>query len=89
MEVLVRFCFNEINLNKVKLFVFSFNRRAVRCCEKVGFRIEATLRQELSRQGRYRDDHVMGLPRSEWEALVERRTKAGGRSHGARKAREG
>ena len=67
MQVLVDFCFNEINLNRVKLNVFAFNKRAIRCYRKTGFKIEGTLRQEVFRNGKYHDSLVMGLLRSEWE----------------------
>ncbi len=67
LRVLVDFCFGEINLNKVKLMVYSFNPRAIRCYEKLGFRREGVLREEIFRHGRYHDLHVMGLLRQEWE----------------------
>ncbi len=76
LRTLVRFCFDEINLNKVTLNVYAFNASAIRCYEKVGFTTEATLRQELFRQGRYHDAHLMAILRSEWEALNERRQGA-------------
>jgi len=38
LRVLVDFCFNEVNLNKVRLNVFSFNKRAIRCYENCGFK---------------------------------------------------
>ncbi len=66
MRVLVNFCFNEINLNKVKLTVFSFNERGIRSYEKLGFKTEGALRQEIYRQGKYDDILVMGVLRSEW-----------------------
>jgi len=67
LRVLVDFCFNEVNLNKVRLVVFSFNKRAIRCYEKVGFKTEGVLRQEMYRGGSYHDTILMGLLRSEWE----------------------
>ena len=71
MRVLVRFIFNEMNMNKIKLHVFSFNERAKRVYEKIGFKVEGILRQELFREGRYHDVIVMGLLKSEWEDLTE------------------
>ena len=67
LRVLIDFCFKEINLNKVKLDVFSFNKRAVSCYEKLGFKTEGVLRQEVFRDGSYHDAIVMGLLRTEWE----------------------
>lgn len=70
MRLLVDFCFNEVNLNKVKLFVYSVNKRAIRCYEKVGFKQEGVLREEMYRDGKYQDNIIMGMLKSEWENSV-------------------
>lgn len=44
-----------MNINKVKLTVFDFNDRAKRCYEKVGFKVEGILKDEVFRNGKYRD----------------------------------
>ncbi len=66
MNVLIRFIFNEMNINKIKLHVYSFNERAIRCYEKCGFIKEGVLRQELYRDGRYYDTIVMGLLKEDY-----------------------
>ncbi|ADL06819.1 GNAT family N-acetyltransferase [Thermosediminibacter oceani] len=66
MRVLLRFIFEQMNINKVKLFVYDFNKRAIRCYEKCGFKVEGVLRQEIYRDGRYHDELAMGILRSEW-----------------------
>lgn len=66
MKVLINFIFNEMNINKIKLNVYSFNKRAVKSYEKCGFKIEGTLRQEIFRNGQYHDEYVMGLLREEF-----------------------
>ncbi|HNR63289.1 MAG TPA: GNAT family protein [Thermotogota bacterium] len=72
-QILIDFAFTELNMNKLKLFVFSFNKRAMRSYEKNGFKVEGVLRQEIFRDGQYHDEIVMGLLVSEWKArrLVE------------------
>lgn len=67
VRTLLRFAFQELNLHRVQLDVFDHNRRAQRCYEKAGFRREGTRRQALFREGRYRDVHVMGILREEFE----------------------
>ena len=67
LRVLLRFCFREINLNRVTLRVYSFNTPAIRCFEKLGFKTEGVLRQELYRDGQFHDTLAMGMLRSEWE----------------------
>lgn len=69
MKVLINFIFNEMNLNKVKLCVFSFNQPAIKSYLKCGFKQEGSLRQEMFREGKYHDVIVMGILRSEWEKL--------------------
>ena len=62
----LRYAFFELGLNRVELETFSFNRRAIRCYEKVGFRHEGTRRQALYRDGRYHDILIMGILKEEF-----------------------
>ncbi len=66
MNVLVKFIFDQMNINKIKLNVYSFNQRAIKCYEKCGFRKEGILRQEIYRNGQYHDEIVMGLLKEEY-----------------------
>jgi diamine N-acetyltransferase len=67
LRTLLRFAFAEMNLNRVFLHVYDFNQRAIRCYEKLGFQHEGRLRQASYMSGRYVDELVMGILRSEWE----------------------
>jgi len=67
LRTLLRFAFAEMNLNRVFLHVYDFNQRAIRCYEKAGFRHEGRLRQAQFTCGRYADELIMGILRSEWE----------------------
>lgn len=66
MEILLSFIFNQININKVRLNVYSFNEPAIKSYEKCGFKKEGVLRQEIFRDGRYYDTIVMGILRDEY-----------------------
>jgi len=66
MKILVSFIFNEMNINKIKLHVYSFNPRAIRSYEKCGFIKEGVLRQEVFRKGEYYNDIIMGLLRDDF-----------------------
>ncbi|KYH35470.1 spermidine N(1)-acetyltransferase [Clostridium tepidiprofundi DSM 19306] len=66
MNLLLEFIFCEMNIHKVKLHVYSFNKRAIRSYEKCGFVKEGTLRQELFREGKYHDEYIMGILREEF-----------------------
>lgn len=61
MKVLVRFIFEQMNINKIKLCAYSFNQRAIRCYEKVGFKVEGVLKEELFRNGKYHDIIQMSI----------------------------
>ncbi|MCL5270155.1 MAG: GNAT family N-acetyltransferase [bacterium] len=62
----VRFAFGQIHINKLKLNVFSFNARAICCYEKLNFKLEGVLRQEIFRDVRYHDIHIMSILREEY-----------------------
>ncbi len=66
MSLLVKFIFEEMNMNKVKLSVYGFNHRAKRSYEKCGFKEEGVLRQEIYREGQYHDEIIMSILRSEY-----------------------
>ncbi|WP_130805560.1 GNAT family N-acetyltransferase [Senegalia massiliensis] len=66
LKVLIKFIFNEMNINKIKLNVYSFNKRAIRCYEKCGFKVEGVLKQEIYRHGKYQDDILMALLKEDW-----------------------
>jgi RimJ/RimL family protein N-acetyltransferase len=68
LEVLIDFGFGELRLERIKLRVYDFNKRAIRAYEKVGFTLEGTERHATYRRGRYHDDHIMSILREEWLA---------------------
>lgn len=65
LRVLCAFIFNELNINKIVLNVFSFNEKGLRCYEAVGFVKEGIKRQEIFRYGKYHDVIYMGLFKEE------------------------
>lgn len=69
MLLTMRFGFEQFNLNKINLRVMSFNSRAIRLYEKLGFQHEARERDYFFHDGNYFDNLAMGILRSEWEAL--------------------
>jgi RimJ/RimL family protein N-acetyltransferase len=69
MNLVLRFAFRELNLNRVSLDVFEYNPRAIRSYENVGFKHEGRGRAWLKREGRRWDLVYMGILRREWEEL--------------------
>jgi RimJ/RimL family protein N-acetyltransferase len=69
MNVLLRFAFTDVNLQRVTLTVFEYNPRAIRSYEKAGFRHEGRKRLALHREGKRWDELYMGILREEWLEL--------------------
>ena len=67
-RLVVGFAFDRLNLNKVWLGVHADHPGAIRAYEKVGFKIEGRLRQEMVRNGVYADRLIMGILREEYYA---------------------
>jgi RimJ/RimL family protein N-acetyltransferase len=66
LTTLVRFGFQQMNLNRIHLQVFAGNERAIHLYEKAGFRHEGCWRQAAFRHGRYHDLLWMSVLREEW-----------------------
>ncbi len=66
---LLAYAFETLNLHRVFLRVDADNLRGVRCYEKCGFQREGTLREIVFRDGGYRDQYLMSILCSEWEAI--------------------
>lgn len=67
IRTLLKTAFDEMNLHRVYLRVDADNARGIRCYEKVGFQREGILREITFREGRYVDQHLMSILRSEFE----------------------
>ena len=59
IALMLDFAFRQMNLNRVYLKVYADNARAVRCYEKCGFMLEGILKDEIYREGAYRDVAMM------------------------------
>lgn len=68
VATLVRFGFEEMNLNRIALDVYDFNERAQASYRKSGFVEEGRMRDAHYADGVYCDVVVMGLLREEWTA---------------------
>ncbi len=68
LRLLLGWCFDELGLHRVELSVFADNARARRCYEKVGFRLDGTLRQAQFTGGRFQDVLLMSVLEEEWRA---------------------
>jgi len=69
IRAMLKYAFLEMNLHAVRLEVMSYNPGGMRAYEKVGFKLDGTLRACVYRDGVYYDIYAMSILRREWEAL--------------------
>ena len=67
MRIILRYAFNELNLQRISLTVSEYNPRAVQSYLKAGFVVEGRLRGAERRDGRRFDLVYMGILLAEWE----------------------
>ncbi len=66
--IVLRYYFQELRYQKVTVPVHSNNPASVRLHEKLGFRLEGTLRRMFYTQGEYVDEYWFGLTKEEFLA---------------------
>lgn len=62
----LQYAFNELNLNKLFLKVLTFNDPAIRLYERMGFKKEGLLRQDVFLDGEFEDFIIMSILKKEW-----------------------
>jgi ribosomal-protein-alanine N-acetyltransferase len=63
----LRFAFRTLGLNRVYAHVFPGNAASARVLEKAGFTFEGILRKSARHRGRYRDNQLYSILRSEFK----------------------
>ncbi|MGD8566061.1 MAG: GNAT family protein [Candidatus Bathyarchaeota archaeon] len=66
LNLVLGFAFQNLNLNRVELEVFDFNKRAYKCYRKVGFNEVGRKREALFMEGQYHDAIIMDILKDEW-----------------------
>jgi RimJ/RimL family protein N-acetyltransferase len=66
MGLALDFAFQELNLHRIQLTVYSYNERAMRMYEKLGFQREGAYREFLLRDGQRYDMFLYGILSHEW-----------------------
>jgi RimJ/RimL family protein N-acetyltransferase len=69
ITLLLRYMFEEMNLERIGLYCDEANQRAQRCYQKCGFRPEGKLRHYLFKNGVFVDDVMMSILRDDWNRL--------------------
>lgn len=68
IALFVRYGFEELDLHRIGLEVYSFNPRAERTYVKNGFVLEGIKREEFAYNGEYIDSKVYGMLRSDYDS---------------------
>lgn len=66
-KLLIDFAFNEIGLNKIYTYNWIENKRIIGLNQKLGFKIDGELRDDIFFKGTYRTMAVMSLLKSDWK----------------------
>ena len=56
-----------MKLHRVDLKVLDYNKRAIRCYEKCGFKIDGILRDSAFIEGSFHSDIIMSILEDEWK----------------------
>jgi RimJ/RimL family protein N-acetyltransferase len=72
MELILNFVFNELNLHRIQLTVFSYNERAIKLYKRLGFQQEGVFREHILRDGKRYDMILFGLLAREWAKASNR-----------------
>ena len=67
IKLLIDYGFNILNLHNISLSVYSFNKRAIRCYQKLGFNIIGNRREARELGGQKYDEIYMDILASEFE----------------------
>jgi UDP-4-amino-4,6-dideoxy-N-acetyl-beta-L-altrosamine N-acetyltransferase len=66
----IQYAFSELNLQKIKLNVFTDNMGAIKLYKKLGFKEEGMLHKEIYKNASFKDVMVMAIFKEEWPANV-------------------
>ena len=66
-RLILKYAFDELQLNKVYLKVFEDNNRAIGVYKKLGFSMEGMLRQDIFKQGAFHNVIEMSFLKEEWK----------------------
>ncbi|MCD6580005.1 GNAT family N-acetyltransferase [bacterium] len=71
MVLMLDYAFSELNLHKIVLEVYDFNKKALSLYKKLGFKREGHFKKHSFKEGKYMDLTYMGLLEKEWQKYSE------------------
>ena len=66
LQAIIRYGFEEMNLNRITVLVISYNDRSLRLVNRLGFVKEGVMRESAFFDGEFIDDVLLSLLRSDW-----------------------
>ncbi|WMT39701.1 GNAT family protein [Paenibacillus sp. D2_2] len=69
VKVLIEYVFNNLTFNKIEIGVATDNLRSRSIPEKLGFKLEGTIRDYEYINGKYHDRLIYGLKSNEWQVM--------------------
>jgi RimJ/RimL family protein N-acetyltransferase len=73
IDTLLEFAFSTLGLHKVELRLNVSNKRALACYKNCGFKLEGKKREQTFHRGKYCDELIMSILRSDWERSKAKR----------------
>ncbi|OEH94443.1 GNAT family N-acetyltransferase [Bacillus solimangrovi] len=71
LSLILQYAFSELNLNRISLKVYSFNKRAINLYTSLGFTIEGEIRKDIFRNGKWHNTILMGILSEEYFTVME------------------
>lgn len=65
-RLMIKHGFADLNLNRIYLYVYQTNPRAIKAYEAAGFLREGVMRQAIYKNGKYIDVFLMSVLHSDW-----------------------
>jgi len=73
LEMILKYCFNELKMNKVGAVSFDFNDKWIHILKKAGFSKEGELRNHVKKASRYRNKLIFSILKNEFNILQRRK----------------
>lgn len=66
-NILINYAFDILNLNKIWMELYSFDKKKIEFFQKFSFKVDGVLRQNTFHQGKYEDSLILSLLRCDYE----------------------
>ena len=67
LPAVINYGFNEMDLHRIEGLPIAKNEPSKRLLLKLGFKLEGTFRERIFFRGKYEDQLILGLIRTEWK----------------------